>query len=228
MEGSKIKKLLKVRKRINKKRPTFRKIESWRYDRVHGGWNKPKGIDNRSRQKRKSGVKSVNVGYRNPKPIRGYHPSGLIPIVISQLKELEELNPSTHAIIIDAHIGLKKRLGFTEAIQSKKFKILNLGIPYGEEKRIKEKLAAAAEKEKKPEEKDKKVKKAEDKKKKPAAEKKVAKKPTAKKEEKTVKPAEEKKADKKVEKKEPIVEPPKEVEKPAKRVIKKSAVKKEE
>jgi len=220
MEGTKIRKLLKVRKQINKKRPAFRKIESWRYVRVKGGWNRPKGVDNTSRQKYKHGVKSVNVGYRNPKPIRGYHPSGLIPVLVSQLKDLEELNPSTHAVIIDSHIGLKKRLGFVEAIQSKKFKILNLGIPYGEEKRIKEKLAAANEKDKtdkKTESKDKKSKK-EDAKKKPA-EKKVAKKSAAKKEEK--------KEEKKVDAKAPAEEAPKEAAKPAKRSLKKT-VKKEE
>ena len=52
------KRLLELRKKINKKRPSFRRVESWRYVRVKDSWRKARGIDSRTRIKSKSGVKS--------------------------------------------------------------------------------------------------------------------------------------------------------------------------
>jgi len=58
------KRLIELRKKINKKRPSFRRVESWRYKRVKDSWRKARGIDSRTRIKSKSGVKSPSVGYR--------------------------------------------------------------------------------------------------------------------------------------------------------------------
>jgi len=52
------KRLIGLRKKINKKRPSFRRVESWRYKRVKDSWRKARGIDSRTRIKSKSGVKS--------------------------------------------------------------------------------------------------------------------------------------------------------------------------
>jgi len=41
--------LMKLRKRINKKRPHFKRFESWRFVRIKDQWRKPRGIDNKMR-----------------------------------------------------------------------------------------------------------------------------------------------------------------------------------
>ena len=168
MTSVETKRLIKLRKKIQKKRPSFRRIESWRYKRVHGGWRAAKGIDSDTRQKKKSGVKSPNVGYRGPKKVRGLHPSGLEEVHITHIEELESLDPKIHGITIVATLGMKKRLQLVEQIQAKDFKILNLGIPYAELLQAKEE----------PKEKKKKKK---PKKKKSSAKKKSSKKTTSKK-----------------------------------------------
>ena len=56
------KRLMELRKRMNKKRPSFRRVESWRYKRVKDSWRKARGIDSKTRKKKKSGVKSPTVG----------------------------------------------------------------------------------------------------------------------------------------------------------------------
>ncbi|MBD3254485.1 MAG: 50S ribosomal protein L32e, partial [Candidatus Lokiarchaeota archaeon] len=56
-------KLLELRKKMKKKRPKFRRVESWRYKRVKDSWRRAKGIDSQTRKKTKSGVKMPNVGY---------------------------------------------------------------------------------------------------------------------------------------------------------------------
>ena len=132
MTNVETKRLLKVRKKIQKTKPSFRRIESWRYKRVHGGWRKARGIDSDTRQKLKSGVKSPNVGYRAPKKVRGLHPSGLQETHIMHIEELDKLDPQVHGITISARLGIKKRLQLVEDVQAKSFKVLNLGIPYAE------------------------------------------------------------------------------------------------
>ena len=68
------KRLMELRKEINKKRPSFRRVESWRYKRVKDSWRKARGIDSKTRKKKKLGVKSPTMGYRGPKKVRGIHP----------------------------------------------------------------------------------------------------------------------------------------------------------
>ena len=78
-----MKRLLTLRDTQKRRQPSFTRLESWRYKRLKGVWRKPKGIDNHMRLKRKGWPKSVTVGYRSPKKVRGLHPSGFY----------EKLNP---------------------------------------------------------------------------------------------------------------------------------------
>lgn len=122
--------LLEIRKRMKKKRPSFRRVESWRYDRVKDSWRKARGIDSQTRKKTKSGVKSPSVGYRSPKKIRGLHPSGYQEVRINNKNDIDMLNlsPKKHAIKISGRLGSKKRLDLIDYAQKRNFQILNLGI----------------------------------------------------------------------------------------------------
>lgn len=141
--------LLRIKKNMSQKKPSFKRIESWRYKRVKGGWRAAKGIDSKTRQKLKSGVKSPNIGYRTPKKIRGLHPSGLLEKVIKNPKDLDDLNPKTHGIKIAATIGSKKRMMMIELAQSKRFKVLNLGTSYNEELKMRDLVLSSQESEEK-------------------------------------------------------------------------------
>jgi large subunit ribosomal protein L32e len=134
MKNAEMNRLLRIKKMQRKKRPSFRRIESWRYKRVkRSGWRAAKGIDSKTRQKIKSGVKSPNVGYRSPKKLRGLHPCGLIEKVVHNMDQINELDPNIHGLKISSKIGNKKRLGMIEKAQLKNFKILNLGTSYFED-----------------------------------------------------------------------------------------------
>lgn len=131
--------LLRIRKAQNKKRPSFRRVESWRYVKLaKSGWRKQLGIDNKTRRKTKTGVKSPEPGYRGPKAVRGLHPSGYEDVRVTHPKEIDELNPEIHAIRIDARLGAKKRINLIEYAQDKGFRILNLGISKEELKEFEE------------------------------------------------------------------------------------------
>jgi large subunit ribosomal protein L32e len=122
--------LLEIRKKMKQKRPSFRRVESWRYVRVKDSWRKARGIDSQTRKKTKTGVKSPSAGYRTPKKIRGLHPSGYEEVAINNLKEFEDLDlsPKKHAIKISGRLGSRKRLELIEWAQKRNFKILNIGI----------------------------------------------------------------------------------------------------
>jgi large subunit ribosomal protein L32e len=122
------KRLLYIRKKLKKKKPSFRRVESWRYKRVKDTWRKARGIDSQTRKKKKSGVKSPTVGFRSPKRIRGLHPSGYEEVRIFNINDLKRLNNKKHAIKISGKLGAKKRISLVDYAQRNGFKVLNLGI----------------------------------------------------------------------------------------------------
>ena len=122
------KRLIELRKKINKKRPSFRRVESWRYVRVKDPWRKARGIDSRTRIKSKSGVKSPSMGYRGPKKVRGLHPSGYEEVRVVNINDIKGLNNKKQALKISSKLGVKKRIALIDYAQSRGFKVLNLGI----------------------------------------------------------------------------------------------------
>ncbi|MFX1488554.1 MAG: 50S ribosomal protein L32e [Promethearchaeota archaeon] len=122
------KRLMELRKKIKRKKPAFRRVESWRYKRVKDSWRKARGIDSKTRKKKKLGVKSPTIGYRAPKKVRGLHPSGYKEVRITTIEDLKKLNKRKHVIKISAKIGAKKRIALIDYSQKRGFKVLNLGV----------------------------------------------------------------------------------------------------
>ena len=137
--------LIELRKKINKKRPSFRRVESWRYVRVTDSWRKARGIDSRTRIKSKSGVKSPSAGYRGPKKTRGLHPSGYEEVRVVTIDDLKNLNNKKQAIKIATTLGVKKRIRLIDYAQSRGFKVLNIGISHGEMDSLEEALKSSIE-----------------------------------------------------------------------------------
>ncbi|MGC8572420.1 MAG: 50S ribosomal protein L32e [Caldisphaera sp.] len=126
-----IKQRKKIRESISEKRRVhFMRYLSWRFKRLGDSWRKPKGIDAKMRLQRKGYPPIVKVGYKNKNAIRGLHPSGLIPMVISNKKDLELLSPNAHIIYIASSVGLKKRVELLKAAKERGFRVANGGI-YG-------------------------------------------------------------------------------------------------
>jgi len=137
------KRLIELRKKINQKRPSFRRVESWRYVRVKDSWRKARGIDSRTRIKSKSGVKSPSTGYRGPKKVRGLHPSGYEEVRVQSINDFKDLNNKKHAIKVSSKLGVKKRINVVDYAQSRGFKVLNLGISQRELESLEAVLASS-------------------------------------------------------------------------------------
>jgi large subunit ribosomal protein L32e len=119
-----------ARKKLARKKPVFRRHLYHRFTKFQNqdSWRKPKGNDNKMRLQLKGYPPIVKIGYRNPREIRGLHPSGLEPVIVDNEKAIETLDPTKHLVIISATTGLRKRQKLIEVAEKKGLKIANRGV----------------------------------------------------------------------------------------------------
>lgn len=120
-------KIAKIRKKLKEKEIRFLRPWHWRLKRLGTAWRRPKGLDDKHRLKRKGYPPTVEIGYRTPKIVRGYHPSGYKEKIVSNINELEELDPKIHAIRIAHTVGKRKRIEIVKKALKLGLKILNAG-----------------------------------------------------------------------------------------------------
>jgi large subunit ribosomal protein L32e len=97
--------------------------EFWKFER-RDSWRKPKGKDNKMRMEVKGYPPRVKIGYRNQADIRGLHPSGLRPVVISNPGDLEGLDPRAYIVYISSTVGLRRRLELVKLAVSRGFRVV--------------------------------------------------------------------------------------------------------
>ena len=68
------------------------------------------------------------IGYRTPRNLRGLHPSGYQDVLVKNIAELEDLDPSTQAGRISSTVGTRKKITMLEKARELKIKILNKGL----------------------------------------------------------------------------------------------------
>jgi large subunit ribosomal protein L32e len=120
--------LMKLRKRINKKRPHFKRFESWRFVRIKDQWRKPRGIDNKMRTEESGWPKSVKVGYRGPAAVRGLHPTGKEEVMVWNAEDVEGVDVETQVARIGGSVGGRKREAILSKAEELDIHILNPGL----------------------------------------------------------------------------------------------------
>ena len=170
------KELLKLRKIAKAKKPNFVRQDSHKKAEIKERWRRPRGLHSKMRLHKKGYRRTPSKGYRSPSIIRGLHPSGLAPIIVSSKKELENIDVQNHGAVIAKSIGMRKRIELVNYAKEKGIAILNIkdidNFLAKADKKLKEK------KEKREERKKEKVKKEKKKEAKPKKEKKLAEKLT--------------------------------------------------
>ncbi|MFX1491176.1 MAG: 50S ribosomal protein L32e [Promethearchaeota archaeon] len=116
---------LYLKRLSNQRKPKFQRPESWRYKRLDTGWRRSKGIDSMIRKREKNQPAMPRIGYRTPRNLRDYHPSGLREVLVHNLPELEGLHPKTHAVRIAHQVGDRKRLAIIERADDLGLRVLN-------------------------------------------------------------------------------------------------------
>ncbi len=121
-------KLLKLRKRAKQKKPEFLRSESWRYSKMSESWRRPRGLDHKMRRKIKGWPPMVSTGYKGPKIARGLHPSGLREVLVHNVNELSQVDPTVQAARIAHTVGKKKRALILAEAKTRKITVLNPGV----------------------------------------------------------------------------------------------------
>jgi len=127
MENKEKQRLMRVRKRIAKKRPHFKRFESWRLVRIKDQWRKPRGIDNHMRTELSGWPKSVKIGYRGPAAVRGLHPSGKEEVMVWNPADLQKVDPETQVARIGGSVGRKKKEAIVKKADEMNVHVLNRG-----------------------------------------------------------------------------------------------------
>ena len=116
---------------IKKKHPRFHRSGAHRYKRIgKQGWRRPKGKDSLQRRAHKSRGAVPEPGYRQPREIRGLHPSGLCETLVHNVKELEQLaaQKATMAARVSGSVGARKKRLMLEKAKTLGIKVLNPGV----------------------------------------------------------------------------------------------------
>jgi len=118
-------KALRTRARARNKKPAFLRPESWRDAKFSESWRRPRGLDNKVRQKVKGWPASPSTGYKGPKIARGLHPSGYREVIVYNAEDVVAVDPNTQAIRIAHTVGKRKRALIIAEAEKLQIKILN-------------------------------------------------------------------------------------------------------
>jgi len=118
-------KKLKLRLKIKRKKPDFKRQGEKNLKRLGKKWRKPSGSQSKLRKHKKSRGYMPHPGYGSPKSVRGLHPSGFEEILIYNLKDLEKMDSKKQACRIASKVGKKKRIEIMKKAGELKIKVLN-------------------------------------------------------------------------------------------------------
>ena len=121
---SELSSLVELKNRIKAKKPEFIRQDTDIRPRVKGGWRKPKGIHSKMRHNRRGKRKLPSPGYGSPAEVRGFHPSGLKPVLVENESQIP--SGKEYGIIVSGRTGMKKKAEIVKKANEKGIKVLNL------------------------------------------------------------------------------------------------------
>ncbi len=117
--------LLKLRKKIKRKKPKFKRQEWFRQKCLGIKWRRPKGSQSKLRKGIKGRGKVPKPSYGSPKEVRGLNSLGYKEIRVFNIKDLEKINPEKEIIVIGSTVGKKKRTEIIKRADELGIKISN-------------------------------------------------------------------------------------------------------
>jgi len=118
-------KIIAKREKEKRKKPKFRRQESWRYKRVKEKWRRARGLDSKMRKKVKGWPSSPNSGYRGPRTARGLHPSAFEEVRVFNVDDLSTVDPEFEAVRIAHTVGARKKIEIVSRAKAMGIRILN-------------------------------------------------------------------------------------------------------
>jgi len=119
---------LKLRKALKDHTPNFIRQEAYNYGRLCKAWRRPQGTHSKLRHHIKYRINVVSIGYGGPNASKGLHPSGFREVLVHHPKELDGVNPKTHAARIAHGVGIKKREMIERRAERMGIRVLNESV----------------------------------------------------------------------------------------------------
>ena len=117
------KELGKLRHKLKKKKPKFKRKNFGKVKRVQDAWRKPVGIDYKHQTKAKPRL--PRAGYSTPKGVRGLNPTGYVEVQVRNLQDVLQIESNTQAAVVSSRIGTKKLREIYELCDKNSVIILN-------------------------------------------------------------------------------------------------------
>ncbi len=136
--------LLKLKRKMNAKRPKFKHYDHQKRREVNPSWRRPRGLHNKMRKGVWGRPASVNVGYRTPVEVRGMHYNSLFPVIVNTLSDIAGIDIKTQGALI-AHVGGRTRRAILLECRQKKVSVFYIKGIDEEIKKIDNKLALRKE-----------------------------------------------------------------------------------
>lgn len=107
------------------RRNTTRYLRFGKRRKKQQAWRKPKGRDNKMREKKRGYPAVVSIGYSTDKKLRGKIEEKE-SVIINNIKDLEKLGKDKIGVI--GKIGKKKKLEIAKIANEKKIRLYNLNV----------------------------------------------------------------------------------------------------
>lgn len=134
--------LLALRKQIKTRKPHFARQDVLKKDRLDDTWRKPKGMHSKMRHHKKGYSAYVETGWGSPVEVKGLHKSGLKPIIVNCIGQVQLIDAKKEGAVIASHVGNRLKVSLIEALLKKNVRILNIKDALGAANGIKQAVAA--------------------------------------------------------------------------------------
>ena len=123
---SSIKSILAARNKAKRSMPDFLVKESKFVGRIESRWRYPMGRHSKVRQRHCGRPAMPAPGYGSPRIVRGLHSSGLKPVLVATVKELQSLDAANEGAVLVSTIGGKKRLSLLQFALDNQIRVINV------------------------------------------------------------------------------------------------------
>jgi large subunit ribosomal protein L32e len=103
------------------RRNTSRHLKLGRRRKKMQRWHRPRGRDNKMREKRKGRPKTVSIGYKSP-----LHNVKAREFMVKNAKDLENMEKNSVAVL--SHVGKRKKTEIAKMAQERGIMVKNLNI----------------------------------------------------------------------------------------------------
>lgn len=120
---------LNHRLKSKQKKPTFTRQDAHKKTGLAKGWRRPRGIQSKMRLQKKGYKSSPSRGWGSPRKVRTLTREGLVPVMISSVEQIQNLDAKKDAALISGKLGKKRKLELIEELLKKKISIINIKEP---------------------------------------------------------------------------------------------------